>query len=111
MNTSVESPLVSTARSPRVVVGGVRHLTSAIAGVAVARSVWVGAIVEALEVLAFIPVVARVAHAPRNGELHRTPSVEGTVVLAVLRGGSRAEFCTWKARGGGCQLGRISMSY
>ena len=51
----------------------------------------VGAVVEALEVLAVVSVIARMAHAPGDGKLDRAPAVEGAVVLTVLwlRHGSR----------------------
>ena len=75
--------------SPGVVVRRVGHLARAPSRRAVASSVRVGAVVEALQVLAFVPVVPRVTHAPGHGELHRAPAVEGAVTRAVLHGGRR----------------------
>lgn len=78
---------------PCVVVRRVGHLARALPRRNVARSVWVGAVVEALEVLAVIPVVPRVAHASGYRKLDGAPPVERAVVWTVLvgRGLIRAE--------------------
>jgi len=73
------------ANPPRIVIRRVGHLARALPRRAVAGAVWVGAVVETLEILAVVPVVAGVAHAPGDGELDRAPTVEGAVILAVLR--------------------------
>lgn len=44
----------------------------------------IGAVVEALQVLAVISIVSGVAKAPRHGELDRANPVERAVIRAIL---------------------------
>lgn len=87
LNTIDNIPPRPRKFSPCVVVRRVGHLALALARRAVAAPVRVRAVVEALQVLAVIPVVSRVTHTPRNWKLHRAPTVEGAVVCAVLQRG------------------------
>ena len=84
-STHSQQFVATTLPSPSVVIRRINHLAYALPRRAVARSVRERAIVEAIQVLAVVTVVPRVAHAARDRELHGAPPIERAVVRAILR--------------------------